>query len=194
MKPAGARLAAVMLLFVLGFGAPVAGGYYSKNVSSKEGNKGELMFPPDKKKGVKPAEIDVAKFGSLKRTLQPWTVRIYTSVNNKSKESRRVGVVLENCPVPAKWHVTDYTWDAETRAIREPLPPGKKFGVYIFVAIPEELRHRPVICDGRLKAVAPETGEVLATLPLRLLNSAAGPVSKGGGDRSPIPDGYIHNH
>lgn len=195
------RVAATALLFLFGLAIPLAGGYYSKNVSSKESNKGELAFPPDpdpKKK--KPAEIDIAKFATPKKVVQPWSVRIYTAVVNKSKEPRRVGVTLEGCQLPARWHVTDYTWDEITHAIQEPLPPGKKFGVYIFFTIPEEMRTKPVICEGMLKALDPDTGKVLATLPVKLKNSAAGPApapgkgNRGSGDETPLPDGAIHNH
>ncbi len=180
----------------------MAGGYYSKNVSPLEGNKGALEFPANPKKKVQPAVIDVAKFGRLKRALQPWTFRIYASVKNKTKEPRRVGVVLEDCPLPVRWHVTDYTWDETVRAIREPLPPGKGFGVYLFADVPEEMRRRPVICDGRLQALDAETGAVLAALPLRIVNSAAGAGAGGGsGSRgtergarpADVPDGAMHS-
>jgi len=189
----------LFLFFLLGLGLPLAGGYYSKGVSSLESHKGSLEFPPDKKKKAKPAEIDVARFGWPKRVFQPWRVRVYISVANNSREPRRVGVALEGCDLPARWHVTDYTWDEASRALREPLRPGGKFGVYIFFTIPEEERDKPVICEGRIRAVDPTTGETLASLPLRLLNSAAGPVSpsprrSGGPGGEAVPDGAIHNH
>jgi hypothetical protein len=189
----------LLLLFLLGLGLPLAGGYYSKMVSSLESNKGSLEFPPDREKKVKPAVIDVARFGWPKRVFQPWRVRVYTSVANNSREPRRVGVVLEGCHLPARWHVTDYTWDEASRALREPLRPGGNFGVYIFFTIPEEERHKPVICEGRILAVDPTTGETLAFLPLKLLNSAAGPVrpsprGSGGPGGEAVPDGAIHNH
>lgn len=198
MQVLSRRLAATMVLFVLGFGIPVAGGYYAKNVSSKESNKGELAFPPDPK--AKPAEIDVARFGTPKKVLQPWSVRVYTAVVNKTKKPQRVGVFLQGCDLPARWHVTDYTWDETTHTVETPLPPGKKFGVYIFFNIPEEMRARPVICQGFLRAIDPDTGAVLASLPLKLKNSAAGPeprnsgISDWKGDSTPPPDGAIHNH
>lgn len=197
------RWATFLLLFFLGLGLPLAGGLYSKSVSSRESNKGALEFPPDKKKKVQPAEIDVARFGWPKRVLQPWQVRVYTWVANKTGEPRPVGVALEGCPLPVRWHVTDYTWDYQSRVLRRPLPPEGKFGIYLFFSIPEEWRRRPVICDGRLLVVDPQTGKELASLPLRLLNSAAGPIGadgprglrRGGSgpEREGVPDGAMHS-
>lgn len=191
----GNRWIVTVLLFGLGLGVPFAAGLYSKSTSKRDGSKAVLRFPAGAK-APEPAVVDLGRLAGVKGTVQPWRVRLYARVHNASAEPRRVKIVLQDCPVPVEWYSRDYTWDEETRAIAEALPPGKKFGTYLFVQIPRDLRHRPVVCDGLLKALDPQSGELLASVPVRILNSGAGPVPGGVSKESmtgALPDGALHN-
>jgi hypothetical protein len=186
-----------IILVIFGFVMPVSAGYYAKAVAGMESIKSTIEFPQDTKEENKPIIIDVAKFGGLKKIFQPRKIRIYASVKNNSQKPQRVGLALEDCPLPLNWHITDYTWDENARVIREPLPTGKRFGAYFFATIPEEQFRQPLICKGRIKVINPETGVMLASLTVTIVNSAIGPVTefyKDGAQNIPIHDGAMHNN
>lgn len=197
MKGINIRSLNTLILVIFGFIVPVAAGYYAKAVAGMESIKATIEFPQDAKKKNNPVIIDVAKFGGLKKAFQPRNIRIYATLKNNSQKPQRVGLALEGCRLPIDWHVTDYSWDENALAIREPLPIGKKFGAYLFATIPEEQFRQPLICKGRMKAIVPETGDMLASLPVTVVNSAAGSVSefyKGEAKDIPIHDGAMHNN
>ena len=99
-------------------------------------------------------------------------------MQNDSDSPRRVKVVLENCSILNNWYVRDYTWEQETRAIKEALAPGKAFGIYLTGRVPRDLRAQPNLCDGTLRALDADSGAPLASVSIRILNSRAG-VSGG---------------
>lgn len=158
------------LAVAIGFALPVAAGHYGRGMSGREAAKASLAFPGPP---GKPVTVDLAAFGGLKKTLQPWHFRIFVSVANKTAGPRRVGVRVEGCALFFDWVVRDYTWEADARAVAEPIPPGGKLTLYLFTEVPEELRGQPIYCDGRIVAFAPETGELLTALPLRVVNGIA---------------------
>jgi len=182
-------------LLVLGIGLPVAAGLFSKGVSKAEGAKAVLRFPQTAK-APKPAIVDLARFGALKETIQPWRIRVYVRVENAADRPYKVRVELDGCQLPISWYARDYTWNEARRALEKPLPPGKRFGIYLFVAVPKELRERSRLCDGVLRALDDDTGALLATIRLQIVNSSRGglspEVSKGheGGHHH---DGALHN-
>lgn len=195
MKPIKSRRWITVSLVVLGFAMPVAAGFYGKSISGRESAKTSLEYPAYEK--PKPVLVDVAWFGGPKKAFQSGNLRIYASMKNNTQAPRRFGLSLEGCGLPITWHVNDYTWDEDATAVREPIPPGKKFGAYIFASVPDDRYGNPLICEGRLRAFDPDTGAELAAVPVKIINSAAGPVHEGHvghADVEPMHDGAMHNH
>lgn len=182
-------------LFAVGIGLPVTAGLFSKGVSKGESTTAVLRFP-QATGSAKPAVVDIANFGSVKKGLQPWRFRIYVRVQNDSDRPRKVRVVLESCSVPIDWHARDYTWDESGRQLEEPLLQGKQFGIYLFVRVPKEMRNQPIVCNGVLRALDAESEELLAVAPMRIVNSAMSGVAAGvaeGHEGGHHHDGALHN-
>jgi len=181
-----ARWLATGLAVALGFALPVAASHYGRGVSAREAAKVTLAFPGPP---GKPATIDLARFGDLKKAVQPWHFRLFVSVANNTAEPRRVGLRIEDCRLYFDWAVRDHSWSPSDRATAEPLPPGGRLTLYLFTEIPEDLRGQTTFCDGRLVAFAPETGETLAQAPLRVVDGQqAAPAPEH------HPDGSMHVH
>lgn len=182
-------------LLVLGIGLPVAAGLFSRGVSKGEGAKVVLRFPPSSN-NTSPAMVDIARFGIIKDALQRWRMRIYVRVENATQKPHKVRVTLDGCPLQIDWHARDYTWDDTRRALDEPLLPNQRFGIYLFTAIPEELRDQARLCDGVLRAFDDDTGELLATSRLQIINSSLGgqnPQASQGHEGEHHHDGALHN-
>lgn len=185
---AAKRFIAFLLLFLLGFGIPLASSYYAKNTRSREELSAKLEFPSAK--AGKPVMIDLAQQGTLKRIYQRWTLRTNGSVINQGDAPHRVRLELEGNPFLTSWHVQNRTWDKATQTITTPLLPKEKTSFNIFYRIPEDLRRQAVIYDGVLTAVDPETGEVLASTPFKVVNSQLGDsAASTGGAGAETPHG-----
>ncbi len=188
------RVLATVAAFAAGLSLPVAAGYYGHSVSGRESVKVALTVPGP---AGKPATVDVGGFTDLKKAVQPWHFRIFTAVTNASTAPLRIGLRVDDCRLFFDWRVRNHTWDAETRAVAAPVPPGGRLTFYLFAEVPEALRREHLLCDGSLVAFAPETGETMAVAPLRIVNGSIAGAAAGDHDHSsdvPMPDGAMHVH
>lgn len=125
-------------------------------------------------------EIDLGEQGVLKRLLQPDLIAMGSHwIRNVGKTPRRIKMKLDMCGMDVKWETFEKDWDRNEKASTREIPPGKTFNMDWHVHVDPEARERYEMCNGSLELRDADTGEVLTTLPIRLINSRAPGHDKG---------------
>lgn len=120
----------------------------------------------------KPVKVDIAAAGFPKRLLQPWVIRISSKgIENKDDKAHTLQFELTENSIPVEWSVRDAAWDEQNHVLARPLQPGKKTSLTLVFKVPQELRNKLVIYDGKLKVVDYQTKEELASVPIKITNS-----------------------
>ncbi|BDG62194.1 hypothetical protein [Caldinitratiruptor microaerophilus] len=173
MRKPMARFVATSVFSLVAFAAPFAVASWAKVSRALEERHFTLSFPSA---NPKPVTVDLRQQGYLKRILQPGSIRMAVSVVNKGQEAPRIRLALEGCPLRQSWSVNHTGWREATRTVADPIPPGFKFSLNLFVSLPRAERDKPVICDGRLAVYDADTGRELGFVPVRIVNSSFAPA------------------
>lgn len=134
------------------------------------GSNGKMTGTAESK--VKPVKVNIPAAGFPKRLLQPWVIRVSSKkIENKDDKAHTLQFKLTENSIPVEWSVRDTAWDEQNHVLTRPLQPGKKTSLTLVFKVPQELRNKPVIYDGKLKVVDYQSKEELASVPIKITNS-----------------------
>jgi hypothetical protein len=118
--------------------------------------------------------VDVGQQGFLKRTLQPNYISISSHwLRNVGTQAYRIRLEMDMCDLETEWLTFERDWDPAAQASTRTIEPGDTFNMDWFFTIPEGARNQAVICDGELRVLDAETGDLLTDLPVKIVNSGA---------------------
>lgn len=118
--------------------------------------------------------VDVGRQGWIKRTLQPNYISISSHwLRNVGTQPYRIRLEMDMCDLEMEWLTFERDWDQTAQASTRYIEPGDTFNMDWFFAIPREQRQRAVVCDGALRVLDADTGDLLTDLPVRIVNSTA---------------------
>ncbi len=124
---------------------------------------------------VKPVTIDIQQQGALKRFFDHWSAGFSTHwVVNVGKKTQRVALRVAGDNIPVEWHArTGFALDEETGAFSKTLKPGEQVPNLVMdwsFKFPENIRSKPVLYNGALIVSDADSGEMLSTFPIKIVN------------------------
>jgi len=118
--------------------------------------------------------VDVGQQGFLKRTLQPNYISISSHwLRNVGTQPYRIRLEMDMCDLEMEWLTFEADWDRAAQASTRYIEPGDTFNMDWFFTIPDGRRSQAVVCDGELRVLDAETGDLLTDLPVKIVNSGA---------------------
>jgi hypothetical protein len=118
--------------------------------------------------------VDVGRQGFVKRTLQPNYISISSHwIRNVGTQPYRIRLEMDMCDLEMEWLTFERDWDQAAQASTRYIQPGDTFNMDWFFTIPGSERDRVVICEGEMRVLDAETGDLLTDLPVRIVNSGA---------------------
>jgi hypothetical protein len=118
--------------------------------------------------------VDVGRQGFVKRTLQPNYISISSHwIRNVGTQPYRIRLEMDMCDLEMEWLTFERDWDQAAQASTRYIQPGDTFNMDWFFTIPGSERDRAVICEGEMRVLDAETGDLLTDLPVRIVNSGA---------------------
>lgn len=118
--------------------------------------------------------VDVGQQGFLKRTLQPNYISISSHwLRNVGTQPYRIRLEMDMCDLEMEWLTFERAWDQAAQSSTRHIEPGDTFNMDWFFTIPDGQRSQAVICDGELRVLDAERGDLLTDLPVRIVNSGA---------------------
>jgi len=160
------------VIFVLAVFLVVGAGLYRKALS-KESMQLGVIIPS---KSTKPIVYDIAKQGIPKRLVQPGKISIATGhgasgVINKGKEPVAVQVKTEGFSGNVQITSTDPSFVKQTGKFTKPIQPGKDLSLSVILDIPRNELNNNSVSNGNIQFTDYNTGKLLATLPVKIVNS-----------------------
>lgn len=160
------------VIFVLAVFLVVGEGLYRKALS-KESIQLGVIIPS---KSTKPIVYDIANEGIPKRLVQPGKISIATGhgasgVINKGKEPVAVQVKAEGFSGNVQITSTDPSFVKQTGKFTNPIQPGKDLSLSIILDIPRSELNNKSVNNGNIQFTDYNTGKLLATLPVKVINS-----------------------
>ncbi|MDP4145079.1 MAG: hypothetical protein Q8936_11460 [Bacillota bacterium] len=158
--------------FILGVFIIVGEGAYKK-VLAKESVNLVLALPSDK---AKPIVYDIAKEGLPKRLAQPGSISIAAGhgaagVINKSKKPIALQIKVSGIQGNVQLTSTDPSFNIETGKFQKAIQPGKQISISVTLDIPRGELNKKTISEGRIEFIDYTNGNVIAALPLKVINS-----------------------
>lgn len=161
------------VVFILGVFIVVGEGVYKKALAKESVSLG-VTLPGD---NVKPIVYDIANEGIPKRLAQPGRISIATGhgaagIVNKGKDPVSVQVKVSGIDGDVQLTSTDTSFDIETGKFNKAIQPGKELNISVLLDIPRSELNKKIISDGKVEFTDYESGKVLATLPVKVINSS----------------------
>ncbi|HUT53428.1 MAG TPA: hypothetical protein VM658_08560 [bacterium] len=117
--------------------------------------------------------VDLGQQGFLKKLVQPGDVTISTHwLRNVGRRPIRVRLELDACGLPVEWETFESSFDYKTHEFTRAIVPGRTATMDWHLQVQPPRRDQRMICDGGLKVMDADVGELLTFLPIRLINSA----------------------
>jgi hypothetical protein len=92
---------------------------------------------------------------------------------NVGTQPYRIRIEMEMCDLETEWLTFEADWDQATQESTRYVEPGDTFNMDWFFRIPDEVRAQATVCDGELRVLDADTGDLLTDLPVRIVNSKA---------------------
>jgi hypothetical protein len=163
------RKKSTYILFLIGLSSAFVLGFYHRDVRAGEGYHQFYRFPGEK---ARPIILKYGEDGFLHRLISSDTVGGTTGLTNTRKPVM-VRFELTNVPegLEVHWsnsHTKDF--NLETRTIERVLKPGDSVSVHHTFHISPELQKRPMIYSGNLNVIDAKSGEILLSIPIKIIN------------------------
>ena len=94
-------------------------------------------------------------------------------LRNVGTQPYRIRLEMDMCDLEMEWLTFERAWDQAAQSSTRHIEPGDTFNMDWFFTIPDGQRSQAVICDGELRVLDAETGDLLTDLPVRIVNSGA---------------------
>lgn len=159
--------------FILGVLIIVGQGSYKKTLAKESVQLGVNLLGDS----VKPIVYDIQNQGIPKSLVQPGRISIATGhgasgVVNKGKEPVLVQVNVTGISGDVQLTSTDISFEPQTGKFKKAIEPGKELNISLLLDIPRSELKKNVISDGKVEFTDYESGKILATLPLKIINSS----------------------
>lgn len=160
-------------LFILAVLIIIGSGYYQKSLS-KETATINLNLKDEK---IKPITYDIADEGIPKRIAQPGKITVSTGhgtgIVNNTEKPISVQVKVKDFDYDLDIASTDKSFDKESGIFTKPIEVGNRLNLSITFEIPSKNIENSSISSGEIVFTNVDTGELINTLPIEIINSNA---------------------
>ncbi|MDP4177545.1 MAG: hypothetical protein Q8900_04295 [Bacillota bacterium] len=158
--------------FVLGLAVIYGEGYYRTTLLKETGTLKVFLST----KNLKPVVFDVANEGIPKRIFQPGKISISSGhgpgIFYKGKDSVSVQVKSTGFEGDVNIDSTETSFDKNTGTFKKPLKSGSAVNLSVTLDIPRSKISSKVISSGNIEFTDTKSGKLLATVPLKIINSS----------------------